>query len=71
MSRSLEFVVEESSVAKIVRSRMPFTVSSAGAANNLRACSSPSAGVEPSLPLAAGRFTPSTGLPTTALRSHR
>jgi hypothetical protein len=32
---------------------------------------SPSAGVEPSLPLAVGRFTPSRGLPATALRSHR
>ena len=31
----------------------------------------PSAGVLPSLPLAIGRFAPSTGLPDTALPSHR
>jgi hypothetical protein len=29
------------------------------------------AGVLPSLPLETGRFTPSTGLPSTALWSHR
>jgi len=36
-----------------------------------RAPLSVSAGVLPSLPLAIGRFTPSTGLPETALRSQR
>jgi hypothetical protein len=41
------------------------------ASKSLRACASPNAGVEPSLLLEAGRFTPSTGLPATALRSQR
>ena len=39
--------------------------------SSLRAWPSPSAGVLPSLPFATGRFTPSTGLPDTALRSQR
>jgi GntR family transcriptional regulator / MocR family aminotransferase len=42
-----------------------------GASSNLRAWASPNAGVLPSLLLEAGRFTPSTGLPATALRSQR
>jgi hypothetical protein len=42
-----------------------------GASSSLLACASPRAGVLPSLPLMAGRLTPSTGLPTTALRSQR
>src|SRR5712675_1925178 len=55
----------------MARSRTPLSVSAGGASNSLRACASPSAGVLPSLPLAIGRLTPSTGLPKTALRSHR
>ena len=43
-------------------------VTAGGASSSLRACRSPSAGVLPSLPLAIGRLTPSTGLPSTALR---
>src|SRR6202011_2476683 len=46
-------------------------VPAGGASNSFRACTSPSAGVLPSFPLAIGRFTPSTGLPVTALRSQR
>jgi hypothetical protein len=42
-----------------------------GASSSLRAWASPSAGVDPSLPLAIGRLTPSTGLPETALCSQR
>src|SRR5260370_42334647 len=51
----------------MARSRTPLRVSAAGASSSLRAWASPSAGVLPSLPLAIGRFTPSTGLPDTAL----
>ena len=42
---------------------------SAGASSSLRAFASPSAGVLPSLPFTIRSFTPSTGLPDTALRS--
>ena len=55
----------------MARSRTPLSVAPGGASSSLRACASPSAGVLPSLPLAMGRFTPSTGLPLTALRSQR
>ena len=41
----------------MARSRTPLTVSSGGAASSLRAWAAPSAGVEASLPLAAGRLT--------------
>ena len=42
-----------------------------GASSSRLACASPRAGVLPSLLLVAGRLTPSTGLPRTALRSQR
>jgi hypothetical protein len=41
----------------------------AGASSKRLACASPRAGVLPSLLLAIGLFTPSTGFPATALRS--
>src|SRR5438094_1038307 len=56
----------------MARSRLPLRVSPAGASSSCRACSSLSAGVRPSLALVTlGRFTPLTGLCTTALRSQR
>src|SRR6266446_5856071 len=56
----------------MARSRLPLRVSPDGASSNRRACSSLSAGVRPSLALVTfGRFTPFTGLCTTALRSQR
>src|SRR5439155_20289915 len=56
----------------MARSRLPFRVSAGGAFKSKRACSSLSAGVKPSLALVTlGRFTPCTGLWTTALRSQR
>src|SRR3989441_8283632 len=56
----------------MARSRLPFRVSAGGAFKSKRACSSLSAGVRPSLALVTlGRFTPLTGLWTTALRSQR
>src|SRR5262245_4947293 len=56
----------------MARSRLPLSVSAGGASSSIRACSSLSAGVRPSLALVTfGRFTPFTGLWTTALRSHR
>src|SRR6266851_6272064 len=56
----------------MARSRLPLSVSAAGAFRSRRACSSLSAGVSPSLALVTlGRFTPFTGLCTTALRSQR
>lgn len=42
-----------------------------GAARSARACASPSAGVLLSKAATAGRFTPRTGLCSTALHSHR
>src|SRR5262249_11148489 len=56
----------------MARSRLPLSVSAGGASSSIRACSSLSAGVRPSLAFATfGRFTPLTGLWTTALRSQR
>src|SRR6266581_9188781 len=56
----------------MARSRLPLSVSPGGASSSMRACSSLSAGVSPSLALVTlGRFTPLTGLCTTALRSQR
>src|SRR5437016_3504731 len=56
----------------MARSRLPLRVSAAGASKSIRACSSLSAGVRPSPELVTlGRFTPFTGLCTTALRSQR
>jgi len=55
----------------MARSHTAFGVSAGGASSSLRARASPSAGVLPFLPFAIGRFTPPTGLPDTALRSHR
>lgn len=51
----------------MARSRTPLRVVEGGASRRDLACFSPKAGVLPSLPLARGRFTPSTGLPRTAL----
>src|ERR1035441_2966206 len=47
----------------MARSLTPFSVSGGGASSKRRACASPRAGVLPSLLLAIGRLTPSTGLP--------
>src|SRR5882672_7774207 len=56
----------------MARSRLPLRVSPGGASSSMRACSSLSAGVSPSLALVTlGRFTPFTRLCTTALRSQR
>src|SRR5215471_8996741 len=56
----------------MARSRLPLRVSAGGASSSMRACSSLSAGVRPSPALVSlGRFTPFTGLCTTALRSQR
>src|SRR5438552_17793507 len=56
----------------MARSRLPFSVFPGGASRSIRACSSLSAGVRPSLALVTlGRLTPFTGLCTTALRSQR
>src|SRR5262245_60224438 len=56
----------------MARSRLPLSVSAGGASSSRRACSSLSAGVSPSLAFVTrGRFTPFTGLCTTALRSQR
>src|SRR6266705_1263117 len=56
----------------MARSRLPLSVFPGGASRSIRACSSLSAGVSPSLALVTlGRFTPFTGLWTTALRSQR
>src|SRR5712691_1854192 len=56
----------------MARSRLPLSVSPGGASSSRRACSSLNAGVRPSLALVTlGRFTPCTGLCTTALRSQR
>lgn len=51
--------------------KIRYSRAATGASNNLRASASPKAGVLPSLLLATGLFTLSTGLPATALRSHR
>src|SRR5215510_11217074 len=56
----------------MARSHLPLSISAGSASSSRRACSSLSAGVSPSLAFVTrGRFTPFTGLCTTALRSQR